>query len=224
LPSAGINPATTSPAPTRAPLPSPPSQSSRHKRHLKNYLLDPSLQLRYVAFVTLLAAAICGVFGYLIWAQKSQASQVIIDGIRQVEWIDAAMKAEITRDLHASDVGILYKMGLFALGLILVLSGFLIVMTHKVAGPLYKVAHYFMQLRDNKVPTVTDLRRGDQFHDFFERFKEMNEAVRARTRSECDLYDRFLRACEQQSEIGLEVRNKLEGLAEAKREKEASLA
>lgn len=222
MPSVGLTPVDASPQPTRAPASTPPTP--RHKRYLRNYLLDPGLQLRYIGFVTLLAAVICGVFAYFIWAQKNQASQVIIDGIRSVEWIDDAMKAEITRDLRASDRGIIWKMAGFGVGLVFVLSGFLIVMTHKVAGPLYKTGMYFSRLRDGQIPRVTDLRRGDQFHDFFEHFKDMNDALRLRTQHECDVYDRFLRACEGQPELSVELRGKLEELATTRKQKLESLA
>ena len=49
-----------------------------YNRKLRNYLLDKSLQLRYVAFVTLMSAVISGALGFLIWRQEADASQYVL--------------------------------------------------------------------------------------------------------------------------------------------------
>jgi methyl-accepting chemotaxis protein len=224
LPSAGLNtaPAARKDAAVRSGGGSPPPPM-KHKRFIRNYLLDRSLQLRYVLFVTVLSAGLCALFGYFIWQQKDVASQTIIDGINRADWIDPAMKGEIGRTLRDSDLGIVYKMVAFGCTLILVLTMFLIVMTHKVAGPLHKIASYFEKIKAGKLPVLTDLRRGDQFQDFFEKFKEMDETLRRRATEECRTYDRFLRACEGQSELSVELRQRLDETAQALKEKEESL-
>ena len=55
-------------------LPSPATRT-RHKRKLSNYLLDKSLQLRYILLVTLLSAAIASALGYMIYDQRRAASE-----------------------------------------------------------------------------------------------------------------------------------------------------
>ena len=114
---------------------------------------------------------------------------------------------------RAGDFGIVKRMAGFAAVLIVVLSMFLIVMTHRVAGPLYKIGMYFERMRDGRLSEITDLRRGDQFQDFFEHFKYAHQALRGRTREEIALYDRFLRACEAQPELTVELRQKLDELS-----------
>jgi hypothetical protein len=205
------------------PATAPSSPTGKHKRHLKNYLLDKGLQLRYVVFVTVLSAVLCGTFGFLIWKQKDAASDTIIDGINRVDWIDAGMKADISKTLRAGDFGIVKRMAGFAAVLIVVLSMFLIVMTHRVAGPLYKIGMYFERMRDGRLSEITDLRKGDQFQDFFEHFKYAHQALRGRAREEIAVYERFIRACEAQPDLTVELRQKLDELATAKREKERSL-
>lgn len=44
-------------------------------------------------------------------------------------------------------------------------------MTHKVAGPLFKVSLYFAKMRDGRFDKVYNLRKGDQLVDFYEHFK-----------------------------------------------------
>jgi hypothetical protein len=44
-------------------------------------------------------------------------------------------------------------------------------MTHRVAGPLFKVSLYFAKMRDGRLDKVYNLRKGDQLVDFYEHFK-----------------------------------------------------
>lgn len=69
---------------------------------------------------------------------------------------------------------------------VLVVSGLLVVvglvlfgikMTHRVAGPLYKVTLYLAKLRDGRYDKVYDLRKGDQLREFYEHFREAHAGV-----------------------------------------------
>src|SRR5215213_6355309 len=48
-----------------------------YKRKMSNYLLDKSLQLRYIVLVTILSGVISGSLGYLIYQQRHAASAAI---------------------------------------------------------------------------------------------------------------------------------------------------
>jgi hypothetical protein len=50
-------------------------------------------------------------------------------------------------------------------------------MTHKVAGPLYKISLYMGKMRDGRLDTVYNLRKGDQLVDFYEHFKHAHAGV-----------------------------------------------
>ncbi len=58
-------------------------------------------------------------------------------------------------------------------GLVLVigLAVYGIKMTHKVAGPLFKVSLYLNKMRDGRFDKVWNLRKGDQLVDFYDHFK-----------------------------------------------------
>jgi hypothetical protein len=172
--------------------PAAPASPPRVRRHLRNYILDRRLQLRYVLIVTLVSAAVAAVLGYFIWYQKSYATQTIIDSLNRTDWIDAGLKAEISRTLKSTDAFIIRKMALIACGIFALLTLFLIVMTHKVAGPLFKIGQDFDRIVDGSLAQLADLRHGDYLADFFTKFKAMHEAVRARATHDADLYGRFL--------------------------------
>ncbi|HEX5063290.1 MAG TPA: hypothetical protein VFV99_28130 [Kofleriaceae bacterium] len=68
---------------------------------------------------------------------------------------------------------------LIGTGLLLMLGLALygIKMTHKVAGPLFKVSLYFAKMRDGRLDKVYNLRKGDQLVDFYEHFKSAHAGV-----------------------------------------------
>jgi hypothetical protein len=68
---------------------------------------------------------------------------------------------------------------LIATGLMLMfgLAIYGIKMTHKVAGPLFKVSLYLAKMRDGRYDKVWNLRKGDQLVDFYEHFKSAHAGV-----------------------------------------------
>ena len=125
-----------------------------YKRHLSNYLLNKELQLRYVAFVTVLSAIISGALGFMIYRQEHRATSAILEEfdalVKEADtdqeremWLDT--KKETADDLSSRDTHLVLVMVGVGIGLVLVLSLYLVVMTHKVAGPLYKVSSYALR-------------------------------------------------------------------------------
>jgi len=77
--------------------------------------------------------------------------------------------------------------------LVFIGSGFLLViglafygikMTHKVAGPLYKVERYLTRMRDGRLDTVYSLRKGDQLTEFYAHFKAAHAGMVAMERAD----------------------------------------
>jgi hypothetical protein len=61
--------------------------------------------------------------------------------------------------------------------LVLGLAAYGIKMTHKVAGPLFKVSLYLKKMRDGRFDKVYNLRKGDQLTDFYEHFRHAHAGV-----------------------------------------------
>jgi hypothetical protein len=171
-----------------------------HRRKLSNYLLDKSLQLRYVAFVTVMSAIISGALGYLIWRQEADASTYLLqayDSFAEEVVDDPELGNAIVNRLERGDNRLVLKMAGAGIGLVVVLFMYLVVMTHKVAGPLYKVSRYFDEMAVGKLGNVYSLRRGDMLQDFYDKFREMHAAVRKRHQEDNDIFRRFAAAAEQ---------------------------
>lgn len=159
----------------------------KHKRKLSNYLLDKKLQLRYILLVTILSGVISGSLGYLIYQQRHAASAAIEGDLAALTADDKTYKElreVVAADYRAEDRALMYKMVGVGIGLVVILSLYLVIMTHKVAGPLYKVSLYFDKMAQGKLGRVTALRQGDMLQDFYSNFREMHDSVRTRAQAD----------------------------------------
>lgn len=173
--------------------PSVPRQ--RHKRKLANYMLDKSLQLRYILVVTIMSALIAGTLGFLIYQQMHEASEEVNASLARQGEEYADVKEVVAAEMASRDQALILKMVGAGIGLAVLLSLYLLVMTHKVAGPLFKVSMYFDKMAVGKLGRVTDLRKGDLLNDFYEGFKVMHEAVRARLQVDVAAMEKLVEAC-----------------------------
>lgn len=173
---------------------------ARHQRKLANYLLDKSLQLRYILLVTILSAMISGALGYMIYDQRRTASESIERDLQTLTQADASrqeFEEHVASVLESDDQALIYKMVAVGFGLVVILSAYLVIMTHKVAGPLFKVSNYFDQMAEGRLGVVTPLRRGDMLQDFFGDFKSMHESLRARSQADLAAMEHALAALRQ---------------------------
>jgi hypothetical protein len=75
-----------------------------------------------------------------------------------------------------------------ALLLLVVLIGLLgIYITHKVAGPIFKMKMLLRQVGDGKLVFQGRLRKGDELQEFFETFTRMVDKLRERQQSQVEL-------------------------------------
>jgi hypothetical protein len=113
-------------------------------------------------------------------------------------------------------VGILLTIGLFLYG---------IIMTHKVAGPLFKVSLYLEKLRQGKYDTVYNLRKGDQLVAFYEHFKAAHQGLRRMQEDDIGRLRAVVAAADRENlaQVGSEIAASLEELRILLKDKEASL-
>lgn len=166
-----------------APKAAPAPAKQPYKRKLSNFMLDKKLQLRYVLLVSILSAVISGSLGYMIYHQRHRASASIEQDLQALTQNDSSLaefQNQVAEDMAHDDRVLVYKMIGVGLGLVVILSGYLVIMTHKVAGPLFKVSMYFDRMAEGRIGGVYGLRKGDMLQDFFGNFREMHEAVRKR--------------------------------------------
>jgi hypothetical protein len=164
-----------------------------YKRKVKNYLLDVGLQLRYTATIVFVAVVLTGILGWRIYTATQDTSKVILwTGL-----VDPAVANELKEQFQNSDRTVM--LGIIGFGVVLVLSigGVGILLTHKVAGPLYKISSFFGRIRDNRLgPAPAKLRKGDELQDFYSSFRDMHNAIRGRTEEDVRVLESALAGLE----------------------------
>ncbi|HMF40001.1 MAG TPA: hypothetical protein VKQ32_04880 [Polyangia bacterium] len=191
-----------------------------YKRKVKNYLLDVGLQLRYTAAIVIVAVVLTVILGWRIYTATQDTSKVILwTGL-----VDPATAQELQSQFAHSDRTVMA--GIIGFGLVLVLSigGVGILLTHKVAGPLYKISSFFGRIRDNKLgPAPAKLRKGDELQDFYLSFRDMHNAIRGRTEEDVRVLENALTALEGMHGPSPTVQKALEDLRALCKRKEDSL-
>lgn len=170
----------------------PTGPRPKHKRKLSNFLLDKKLQLRYVILVSVMSVVISGTLGYLIYRQEHRATADVAEGLAA---LDKEFQQQVEQQMDERDQSLMLKMAGAGVGLTVILTLYLIIMTHKVAGPLFKVSMYFDRMADGKLGNVTPLRKGDMLTDFYDGFREMHVAVRTRQQGDVAAMQKLLDAC-----------------------------
>ncbi len=90
-----------------------------------------------------------------------------------------------------------------ALTLLVVLIGLAgIMVTHKVAGPIFKMKRQIREVGEGHLRIPNKLRKGDELVDFFEAFETMVINLRSRQQSEIDKLEQAIAALEPKAEPG----------------------
>jgi hypothetical protein len=192
-----------------------------YKRKVKNYLIDVGLQLRYTATIVIVAVVLTIILGFRIYQATQDTSKVILwTGL-----VDPATAQELQTQFAQSDRTVVW--GIIGFGIILVLSigGVGILLTHKVAGPLYKISSFFGRIRDNRLgPAPAKLRKGDELQNFYLSFRDMHQAIRGRVEDDVRVLEGALTAIEATPEgRAPNLQHALDELRQLRKRKEDSL-
>lgn len=198
----------------------PGENTMRYKRRLRNYLLDVGLQLRYTGAIVVLATCLTAGLGYMIYQATLETSRIILlQGL-----LDPVTAEALQGEFSSKDKMVLW--GILGFGLILIasVSGVGILITHRIAGPLFNIAAIFSRVRDNRIgPSLRGLRKGDELQEFFTQFRDMHEAIRRRTDDDVQKLGEAITALESVAQNSEQLAA-IAALKDMRKEKEASLA
>ncbi len=190
----------------------PPRPSGKSQRKMKNYLLDLRYQLKFTLTMVGLAAALTSALGYVILSKAHEASRVV--QVRALDPTDELAQQLVQQFEHNDRLLVWLLVGFGAL-MSIVLTIYGIVLTHKVAGPLFKVTLYLDKIRDGKLGQVYNLRKGDELVEFFEHFKAAHDALRRQEEGDIELLQRCadkLSDASLKTEIATVIAQKIESL------------
>jgi len=99
-------------------------------------------------------------------------------------WACELRQAATYERLERGRMHILWAMIATGVALVIGLALYGIKMTHRVAGPLFKVGLYLHKMRDGRFDKVYNLRKGDQLVDFYDQFKAAHGGIVAMQRDD----------------------------------------
>jgi hypothetical protein len=182
----------------------------KFRRRWRNFLLDRNYQLRYAAVMASIAGVLTAGLGAGILRQtqevaqesqklaaKAQEASKIVE-LQELGNPDDPTVKEIKKAFAESDEVykrqaraahnqarfVPYALFAFFILLVVAMALYAIVMTHRVAGPLFKIANYLKRMTDNRFGEIYDLRKGDELQEFFATFKQAYNAVKSRTQED----------------------------------------
>ncbi len=141
---------------------------SHGQKKRRVYLVDRAFQIKYTVFMMAAGLAIALAFGIWIWQAHLQTTELVT--------VDPSLRSVLQagdRQLLFVFVGIAVLMSV-ALGLV----GLLV--THRVAGPLFVMSHYLSVLARGRYPRMRTLRRSDELKSFFRLFLDAVAALKER--------------------------------------------
>jgi methyl-accepting chemotaxis protein len=127
----------------------------KYKR--RNYLINKSLQLRFMAMVAILVAVVSIATGWIIY---STIWAILLDKLKNVAAIDALI-------IDSTRIAFLRASCLILAGICL--AGLLVMfIIHRVAGPLFRVKYIMNQIAAGVVPHRVRFRKKDELKDVAE--------------------------------------------------------
>lgn len=160
---------------------------TRHDRRWSNLLLNRRFQLKYTGMIVGLSMVISLGLGTFLARQIHENTRML-----QLESeLDPLMEQVAARDLEV--IGAMVA-SLVAFNLLLAIGG--LVVTHRLAGPIFVFRRHLEALRDGRLPVMRALRRGDEFSELLQTLEQAVSAVEARARRDADLLARARAALE----------------------------
>jgi len=149
-----------------------------YKRSWKNLILDTEYQLVFTTAMVMSALVFMAGLGYEVLDMASTSTRTAIADVQGQPLLDPAVADTTIAHLEARrkllegiliGVGVALTAGLFIYG---------IKMTHRVAGPLYKVSLYCDQVTLGRFEATRSLRKGDQLVSFYDHFRQAHDVLK----------------------------------------------
>jgi len=178
-------------------------QASPSRRQIRNYLIDRKMQLRFTAIMVVLSSLLTAGLGYVWYAEMRKASGVI--RVNAMATLGEAATNQLEAELASQDRTRLLLLVGFAFMLAVLIAGYGIVMTHKLAGPLFKINRHMQDIENERLYELWDLRKGDQLQEFFATFKSMHGALRERTEADMKLLSKMIAVIDRGDDLKEEI-------------------
>ncbi len=175
------------------------SQPGASRRQMRNYVLDRRFQFKHVGMVMLVVVAVASVLGYLAYDySKGQSEALAIQMATQPDLNPAVVNnLEQWSEQQDRRVALAIAGGILLLIMAMALTG--IVITHRLAGPAFKLKRLLAEVQNGNLNVQARFRKHDELQDVGEAFSEMVLALRTRREDDLLALERLLVMASEQS-------------------------
>lgn len=178
----------------------------------RHYLVDRGFQLKYAIVMAAAGLVVAAVFG--LWLHQAHAQATVL----------LAPDPETRALVERSDRLLFAAFAAIAALLAAALALVGIVITHRVAGPIFVMGHYLKVLSEGRFPRMRTLRRSDELKTFFRTFIDAVDTMKQReARHAAVLEDAVQRMRAAVARVP-DLAPAIEALSLAARERRAALA
>lgn len=171
------------------------------RRQIRNYLLEPRFQMKYVSMVVGVTVVVAGVLGYFAYEYSTgQTALLQMNQLESQQDLSPDFIAFIEAESIKADRRVLVAIisGILCLVLALGITG--IVITHRLVGPAYRIKQLIGEVREGHLNIHGGIRKNDELKDIFTAFEEMVSSLRSEREKEINQLDA---AIAQAKEAGL---------------------
>lgn len=187
-------------APSAAKVPSQRPAAGR-----RTYVIDRGFQLKYTLLLAVLGGVTSGLFATMMYLAHQDALR------------DLPLSADARAQLASADTTLLMLVVAIAVLMAGALGLLGVLITHRVAGPVYVMSHYITTLAKGRFPALRPLRKNDELKVFFGRFQEALETLRQKELDEAGSIDRAVAALRSPGDSQTALQE-LESLSQRKRQ------
>lgn len=159
----------------------------------RQFLLDSAFQLKYTIVIALIGALIAGFWGYMFFHASKENSEHVLLSLK-VDPELQSLSEKVEEKLSGEDKQIILMIGGFVLAVILSLGVWGILVTHRIAGPIFIISRYVDQIAGGRYPDPRPLRQKDELKVFFTKFNVMLTAVKDREKADLAAMGRAIEA------------------------------
>ena len=167
-----------------------------HRRRLSNFLIDSTYQLRHALALILICAVILIIMGIYWYQEMAVANEVVEVGVvSTMRQGDALRLMEQLESQRQTRLAVMIGGSVL---LCMVVGGFVIILTHTVAGPLHVIRRRIGKIASGRLDgELRALRQGDGMIEFYQTFKEMVQRLQEDAAAELELVDAAISKLEE---------------------------
>jgi len=145
----------------------------------KQFLINRAFQIKYTVIIAIIGIIIAVLWGTLFYkASKENSQQMLM--LVQMDPNLSSMSDIIKDKLATEDSKIMIYLIAFVIAIFLSLVIWGILITHRIAGPIFIISRYVDSIADGKIPETRPLRKKDELKEFFDKFSRMLDALKER--------------------------------------------